>query len=121
MIARRDDGDQAAARFAATWLAATITTHYAAIRRALEQARTSVTTDGPNSFADALTALDGAVFAMSHADATPDSCAQCGGPISGHTDPYNGAQRWRHVRLTDPVAEFLDADHGAEPSQDGAR
>jgi len=43
-------------------------------------------------------------------------CVQCGGPIV----PYNGAPRWRHVPRADPVAEFLDADHGAEPRQDGA-
>jgi hypothetical protein len=117
VTARRDDDDQAAPRFAAVYLATTITTHYGAVRRALEQARTSVTTSGINPFADALTALDGAVFAMSHADATADSCAQCGGPISGYVDPYDGqTQRWRHTRIPDPVAEFLDADHSGTPS-----
>jgi len=68
------------------------------------------------------------LIARAHADGAaeqPDEgqharCVQCGGPIVPTIDPYNGAPRWRHVPRADPVAEFLDADHGAEPRQDGA-
>lgn len=49
-----------------------------------------------------------------------ERCAQCGGSITPYTDPYDGeTTRWRHVRIPDAVAEFLDADHGAEPRRGG--
>ena len=46
----------------------------------------------------------------------PPRGAQGGGPVASCTDPYNGAPRWRHVPYAGPVAEFLDAEHGAEPA-----
>jgi len=69
-------------------------------------------------------AAEGAVKG-SDSDAGADRCANCGGELDGpFPDPYDGeTPRWRHLGETSfgrEVARFLDADHGAEPRQDGA-
>jgi hypothetical protein len=106
MSARRDP-----AAYAADVLAA----HYDAVRAALEAARTTETGSGPNRYAAALEALDGAVFGLGAAFAR---CARCGAEII----PVNeDATTWRHAPRPDPVTEFLNEDHEANPRKAGGQ
>lgn len=102
-----------ARRDVAAHAAEVLAEHYPAVRDALEAARTRETGTGPNRYADALLALDGAVLGLR---APFSLCARCGAEIVPVDEE---AGTWRHARQADLVTDFLNEDHDADPRKGG--